>query len=85
MKINKAKLDEAIRLNKKYYRTGDRDFLPVLRAAVDAAFGNQNRGIDSLLSAITLTRRDYNTPNCTYYEVLQVLGFEIVEREEVST
>ncbi|MBQ9416747.1 MAG: hypothetical protein IJU20_07925 [Clostridia bacterium] len=85
MTIEKAKLDEAIRLNKKYYRTGDKDLLPVLRAAEDAAFGDQKRGIYSLLSAITLTRRDYNTPNCTYYEVLQVLGFEIVDGEEVST
>lgn len=82
MTIEKAKLDEAIRLNKKYYRTGDRDFLPVLRAAVDAAFGNQKRGIDSLLSAITLTRRDYNEPYTTYYDVLRVLGFEIIDGTE---
>lgn len=79
MTINKAKLDEAIRLNKKYYRTGDKDLIKPMLAAEDEAFRAESRWTGSLLTAITLKGSDYNEPYKTYYDVLELLGFEIVE------
>lgn len=85
MIIEKAKLDEAIRLSKKYYRTGDRDLITPLLAAEDTAYRAESGWFCTLLTAITLKRLDYNEPYQTYYDVLRVLGFEIVDGEEVST
>ena len=82
MKINKDKLDEAIRLNKKYYRTGDKDWIKPMLAAEDEAFRTKSRWTGSLLTAITLKGSDYNEPYQTYYDVLELLGFEIVEEEK---
>lgn len=82
MKINKAKLDEAIRLNKKYYRTGDKDLIKPLLDAEEKALPGESHWSGSLLTAITLRRRDYSEPYKTYYDVLQLLGVEIVEEEK---
>lgn len=81
MKINKVKLDEAIRLNKAYYLTSDKELIHPMLAAEDAALHVESRWVSSLLTAITLKRRDYNEPYQTYYDVLELLGFEIVEEE----
>ena len=82
MKLNKKLVDEAIRLNKKYYRTHDNDFMRAALNAKDRAFGQDAHWIDEIITGITWKRGDRNEPYETYYKVLEVLGFEVVEDEE---
>lgn len=79
--LDKKKVDEAIRLNKKYYKTGDLDVARVSHIANDNAFGIFNSyWLGNILSAITVKHGTrYDEPNETYYKVLEVLGFEIKE------
>lgn len=77
--LNKKLVDEAIRTNKKYYRTHDSDFMYAVSNARDRAFGEDSHWIDEIITGITWKRRDHNEPYETYYKVLEVLGFEVVE------
>ena len=85
MTIEKAKLDQAIFLNQIYFRTHDERFLDAMLEAEYAICGHVNCSISDLLNAVTLSSPTYTPPYKTYYEVLQILGFEIVDGEEVST
>jgi hypothetical protein len=83
MKLNKELVDEAIRLNKKYYMTSDQDICKLLIMAEDEAFGVNSNWIRSIMSGITCKKSGtYDEPNETYYKVLEVLGFEVVEDEK---
>ena len=86
-KLVKKDVDEAIRLNKKYYRTGDTDFLPGYRNALHKAFGNDDRWICDIITGLTCKRCDHNEPYSTYHKVLECLGYQIeggIENEEVN-
>lgn len=82
-KLNKKLIDEAIRLNKKYYITGDQDICKLVLIAEDEAFGADSNWIRSIMSGLTCKKSGtYDEPYETYYKVLEVLGFEVVEDEE---
>lgn len=83
MKLNKELVDEAIRLNKKYYITSDQDICKLLIMAEEEAFENDSSWIKLILSGITCKKsRTYDEPYETYYKVLEVLGFEVVEDDK---
>ena len=85
MIIEKAKLDQAIYLNQIYFRTHDERYLDAMLKAEYAICGHVNGSISDMLNAVTLSSPGCDTPYKTYYECLQILGFEIIDREEVST
>lgn len=77
--LSKRLLDEAIRLNKKYFSTGDLDICNVMHNAERKAFGDDYRWCEDIITGITIKRRDYKEPYETYYKVFEALGFEIKE------
>lgn len=83
VEINKKDLDETIRLCRAFFKKGaDNDTeLDKYSEAKKKAFGKVKRRhyLDNIITGITLKRADYNEPYETYYKVLKVLGFEIVE------
>lgn len=76
-KLVKKDVYEAIRLNKKYYRTGDTDFLPGYFNARHKAFGNDDSWISDIITGLTCKRSDHNEPYSTYYKVIECLGYQI--------
>ena len=82
--LDKRKVDEVIRINKKYYKTGDTDYLEKLREAAKSAFGeNDWVWLGDIITGITVKYgTHYQEPYATYYKVLEVLGYEIKEIEE---
>ena len=81
MKISKNDLDEAIRLSKAFFEKGGDNLLNKYSEAKEKAFRKVKRRhyLDNIIIGITLKRADYNEPYKTYYKVLEVLGFEIIE------
>lgn len=84
IKLNKKDLDEAIRLEKKYWQTGDPDLLPAVTRAEKKAVHTDDylpRGafID-IISGITQIRPF--PANETYYKIFEILGYEIVNEQE---
>ena len=77
--IDKAKLDEAIRLNKKYFRTGDMDICREMHRAESEAFKKDSYWMSDILSGLTLKDHNYAEPYATYYKVFEALGYEIKE------
>ena len=82
--LDKKKVDEAIRLNQKYYKTSDVDIARLSSRANEDAFGLENSyWLGNILSAITVKYgTNYDEPYDTYYDVLEVLGFTIVYDEQ---
>lgn len=86
--INKALLDELMRLERKYWKTHDTDILPyrieMAKRLSEQAFGNQDHWlgfsgiVDSILGGKGLALKSGAT-NAVVYKVLEVLGFEVVE------
>lgn len=79
MKIVRRDLEEVIRLNQKYYKSGDSDYLEALFQAQRKCYGDENDWLSEVISGITLKAEERNEPYETYYKVLDVLGFEIVK------
>ena len=91
-RINKAMLDELIRLTRKYFKTGDTDILPAKNEmAVKMAeytFGKEIywNCFTSLIDAIYggIFSLVSNATNKTAYDVFTTLGFEIVDEREAD-
>ena len=81
-KIRKSDLDEAIRTCRKFFKeNGYDELLEEYNKAKKKAFGKikRNHWLDNIITGITLKREDYNEPYKTYYQVLEALGYAIVE------
>ena len=83
-KLIKKDVDEAIRLNKKYYRPNSSGFVSARTSneAAKIAFGNDTHWVDQIITGLTWKGRNYDEPYSTYYKVLECLGFEIVDKED---
>lgn len=87
--ISKHNLDEVIRLTKKYYETGNKDFLSVREVSRDKlsmeAFGNDLQWcaftdlVGSIIGGYGLNK---NATNADIYRVFEVLGYEIKGTEK---
>ena len=73
----KKDVDEAIRLEKKYFRKGDTDILPAYHAALEKTFGRDSMWIGNITKGLTIKRSGYNEPYSTYYKVLECLGYQV--------
>jgi len=83
-KINKCKLDELIRLERKYCNTGDVDILPariqVAMALSVSSFGNDNMWIhlaDFVGGVISGLNK--SASNEVIYGAFRAIGYEIAE------
>ena len=90
--IKKETLKEIIRLYRKYWKIGDIDILGTKSQKCEElsiqAFGNDNAwsSIGDIVSGITSLCCHYGM-NITYetiYKVFELLGFEIVEENEIN-
>lgn len=80
IKLNKKDLDEAIRLERKYWQTGDIDLLPALDEDMSAAIYNEEThlyGLKSIVDGIAVSCP--YAKNETFYKVLEILGYEIID------
>ncbi len=76
--LNKKLVDEAIRLNKKYYNNECIDYAAKW-GSEKKAFGEDSYWVIEIINGITWKRKNLDEPYETYYKVLEVLGFEVVE------
>ena len=78
--LKKEHFDQTIAIYKKYFRTGDTDYLPKLMILIEEDFGPHNeQWVHEILSGITCKGQNYNEPYETYYKVFEVLGYKIVD------
>lgn len=83
IRLNKKDLDEAIRLEKKYWKTGDTDLFPAIKKAEEMALDTYDSlsrtELADIISAIT--RHILSTPYEAYYKILEILGYKIVDEQ----
>ena len=77
MKLKKEDVDKVIAICRKYYSTGDTDYLPRYRELFERVFGENQHWIKDIFTGIVCKAFDYSEPNETYYKVLKVFGFKI--------
>lgn len=80
--VSKSTLDDLIRTTRKFWETGDKDYLAAKHNAADElarqAFGSAYRWscLHDIVSGCLQLRKD--TPNESIYKVLEILGLEVV-------
>lgn len=84
MKLKKELVDEVIRINKKYFRTGDIDIFPALREAENALQQEckKNRYVVDLIG--DLAKFSQRSGKGTYediYKALAVFGIIVEDKE----
>ena len=82
MKLDKELVDEVIRLTRKYYKTGDKDYLPALREAEEVLERSvpwqEVKLVSHLAHYIQLSSRGtYND----IYKALAVFGIIVEDKE----
>lgn len=83
MKLDKRLVDEVIKLTKKYYETGDEDYLPALFEAKYALKEKATWRVADLLA--DLARYTQRSGKGTYddiYKALEVFGFIVEDKEK---
>ena len=82
MKLDKRLVDEVIRLTKKYYETGDEDYLPKLFEAKEVLKENAPwQAVDLLSSLAQYTRTSGKGTNDNIYRALEVFGIIVEDKE----
>ena len=80
--INKALLDELVRLIRKYQDTGDADLLPAKHETAfklsQETFGHKNYWLCFCDLVGGATRLKKGVPNCDIYAIFAILGLEVV-------
>ena len=83
MKLDKKLVDEVIQLTRKYYETGDEDYLPKLFEAKEVLKKSVSwQAVDLLSSLAQYTR---NSGKGTYediYRALEVFGIVVEDKEK---
>ena len=85
MKLDKKIADEVIKLTKKYYETGDEDYLPALFEAKYALKEKATWRVADLLA--DLARYTQRSGKGTYediYRALEVFGIIVEDKEEIK-
>ena len=83
MKLDKRLVDEVIRLTKKYYETGDEDYLPKLFEAKEVLKENAPwQAVDLLSSLAQYTRNSGKGTYDNIYRALEVFGIIVEDKEK---
>ena len=85
MKLDKRLVDEVIKVTKKYYETGDEDYLPALFEAKYALKEKATWRVADLLA--DLARYTQRSGKGTYediYRALEVFGIIVEDKEEIK-
>lgn len=85
MKLDKRLVDEVIKVTKKYYETGDEDYLPALFEAKYALKEKATWKVSDLLA--DLARYTQRSGKGTYediYRALEVFGIIVEDKEEIK-
>ena len=82
MKLDKRLVDEVIKLTKKYYETGDEDYLPALFEAKGALEESAPWAAIRLLGDLAqYTQRSGKGTYNDIYKALEIFGFIIEDKE----